>query len=157
MKVPVVGWCRWIFEKWSGRPLPKIWKKTSPIALTRSARKTYPSAFRNIKNFYQSPSSRRDILISVWAIFKKFQKISAILDAKSEKSADFCSKNHQKASKMDHVKGIVNFRGYKMCNFFIILPRKLFFKGFSNGCTTISTQIRGIWAEFALIRIISRV
>ena len=61
------------FRKMFRKTRPTIWKKTSPIALTRSARKTYPSAFQNIKK-YESPSSGRDILIFVWAIFENFRK-----------------------------------------------------------------------------------
>ena len=74
MEDPIVGLWMWFFEKTPSTPRSKICKNTSPIALTRSARKTYPSAFQNIKFFYQSPSSRRDILILVWAIFENFRK-----------------------------------------------------------------------------------
>ena len=42
-----VGLWKWIFEKSPSRPHPKIWKNTSPIALTHTARKSYPSAFQN--------------------------------------------------------------------------------------------------------------
>ena len=65
-----LGWCRWIFEKPPGRPGSKIWKKTSPIALTRRTRKSYPSAFQNTKNFCIALSSLREILVLNLRIFK---------------------------------------------------------------------------------------
>ena len=68
----MVGLWKWIFEKSPSRSHPKIWKNTSPIALTHTARKSYPSAFQNTKIFWKNRNSFGDIAILSWTIFGNF-------------------------------------------------------------------------------------